>query len=310
MTLVDDAFVTVARATTDGEGRFTLTLPDPGSYSIVVEGEGFASLTHGPWVLAPGDTLRTTLDARRLTPIEEVEAAAREHLLRQRAARLAERLPPGLVKGRVVDEAGRPVETAEVRLDAGTGADQVAVTDREGRFLFQEVPAGSWHVTVSHLTYLTLEGDLEVRPGRGHEVQATMAIDALPIEGVTVKVRSRNWMENQRGIAERRRIGIGEFIDGEEIERRGQFSLAELLRGRPGVRVFGPGIRPESLQLRRCTPMVFKDGVPFDMALGFGEPILFDVELVEVYRGPSELPPEFNTGRNNCAIAFWTKRGT
>ena len=33
-----------------------------------------------------------------------------------------------------------------------------------------------------------------------------------------------------------------------------------------------------------------------------------DVELIEIFRGPGELPPEFNDG--NCgAIAIWTRSG-
>ena len=33
-----------------------------------------------------------------------------------------------------------------------------------------------------------------------------------------------------------------------------------------------------------------------------------DIELIEIFRGPGELPPEFNDG--NCgAIMIWTKEG-
>jgi hypothetical protein len=34
-----------------------------------------------------------------------------------------------------------------------------------------------------------------------------------------------------------------------------------------------------------------------------------DIEMMEIFRGPSELPPEFNDG--NCgAIAIWTRFGS
>jgi hypothetical protein len=34
--------------------------------------------------------------------------------------------------------------------------------------------------------------------------------------------------------------------------------------------------------------------------------LVIQVEMVEVYRGPSELPPEF-IGADDCAIALWTR---
>ena len=36
-----------------------------------------------------------------------------------------------------------------------------------------------------------------------------------------------------------------------------------------------------------------------------------DIENIEIYRGPAEVPPEINTETARCggAIAMWTRRG-
>jgi len=129
----------------------------------------------------------------------------------------------------------------------------------------------------------------------------------------------------------RRRLGLGQFISREDIDRRGPFQVAQMLEGKAGIKVSitpsGVGTAVSFARCREWPPKinVYLDGrkmIPRHYlestrrAGGLGHPVgelldrisVADVELIEIFRGPSELPPEFNDG--NCgAISLWTRQG-
>jgi hypothetical protein len=133
----------------------------------------------------------------------------------------------------------------------------------------------------------------------------------------------------------RRRQGLGHFIDREEIEIRQPMYTSDLFTGRAGIKVTAniPG-QTKKFTFARCnerqfsalngrgggaTPRinVYVDGRKITLhraepGSGNGELLDLvdphDIEMVEIFRGPGELPPEFNDG--NCgAIVFWTRQG-
>jgi len=134
----------------------------------------------------------------------------------------------------------------------------------------------------------------------------------------------------------RRRQGIGQFIDREEIDRRAPMEVIDLLQGRAGIKVSAqaPGMG-STIFFARCNEYPPKINVYVDGRKLFARSSLeggpsvvsarrgtstsiigemleridvHDVELMEIFRGPGELPPEYNDG--NCgAIAIWTRQG-
>ena len=141
----------------------------------------------------------------------------------------------------------------------------------------------------------------------------------------------------------RRRQGLGDFIMRDEIDRRQPLHTSDILQGRPGIKVQTQADKGLTfVGFARCNeypPMinVYVNGskmIPQDaakvssmgnqsgiVAIGkmgrdpevagiVGEMLSrvnpHDVEMVEIFRGPGELPPEYNDG--NCgAIVIWTK---
>jgi len=134
-----------------------------------------------------------------------------------------------------------------------------------------------------------------------------------------------------------RRIGLGILITREDIAARVVFATHELLQGTPGVRVWnGP---PKRIRFVRCQDpggiSIFIDGVRqiSNASSGDRDPPGFagiprrastssredepeieilsrinpsDVEMIEVYRGASEIPGVFHW--NGCAVvAIWTR---
>ena len=142
----------------------------------------------------------------------------------------------------------------------------------------------------------------------------------------------------------RRRQGLGDFIPRAEIDKRNAFQTTEIFEGRPGIKVNIQRDRGlASVCFVRCNEYpprinVYVDGhkvLPQRSAKlnddGGASPLMMvqrardpeiagivgemlsrvnprDIELIEIFRGPGELPPEFNDG--NCgAIVIWLKDG-
>lgn len=91
---------------------------------------------------------------------------------------------PGSIEGSVQSESGRPVPGARVSL---VGSNQTALTDKRGRFAFDEVPAGP------HALAITADGmqntkvtDVNVKAGH----RLTLSTIAIPI---AVKTRDQMW---------------------------------------------------------------------------------------------------------------------
>lgn len=93
--------------------------------------------------------------------------------------------PPlmSLVSGQVVDDTGRLIEKATVRL-VGAGAMWTRLTDRSGRFLYENVPAGAYVLTVSKAGYF--DGAYGKRRHAGtplpFEIAATQSLGEMKVQ--------------------------------------------------------------------------------------------------------------------------------
>src|SRR5262249_26101003 len=112
--------------------------------------------------------------------------------------------------------------------------------------------------------------------------------------------------------------GFGHFVTREQIEARNPSNLSDLMRLIPGTRLtqsrvggtstlrfnratMGPG--------RDCPPQYWVDGIK-SWALNIDDIRPQDVEGIELYSGPSSLPPQFNTkeGSTVCGVVLiWTR---
>lgn len=85
------------------------------------------------------------------------------------------------LKGRVVDEGGRPIDLATVTLNGVLGTQ----TDRDGRYTLKNVPAGSYTYRVSFVGYQTATGRLDVK-GDGQTLNVKLNETSLKLKGVSV----------------------------------------------------------------------------------------------------------------------------
>jgi hypothetical protein len=147
-------------------------------------------------------------------------------------------------------------------------------------------------------------------------VSATRIV-AAPI-GIAARARPEEFgLRDIGGYSYRSERGItGTFIGAEEVRRRSAGTIADLLRGVDGVII--SGLAPADTVVMRstlpgpqqtCKPAWFIDGSRVSAvddsavrALPLGR-----IYGIEVYRGPSEIPPVFVDASGDCGlIGIWT----
>jgi hypothetical protein len=239
-----------------------------------------------------------------------------------------------VVSGVVVDSAGNPLHAVV----SVVGESLRVVTDSSGRFRLASVPPGLQVLAFRALGYRPRIWALALDPGQSAGERITLPLLPVALPEITV-IGRRDVPSRLAGFYQRRQTGLGKYIDREAIDRRLTNSLGDYLQQIPGVRVLqAPGDPFNfSLYFARCTGSRLKatGGGPCELVGGCaaaagpstrstvgvyvdgfkapGDPgeILgminpADVEAIEVYRGPSELPAEFMS--DDCAaIVIWTR---
>jgi hypothetical protein len=247
------------------------------------------------------------------------------------------------VLGRLLTESGRAVAGAEVRL---LGEPRSVFTDREGRFVLPDQPAGSRTLEIRAIGYAPRRVPLTLRPGGSEvvELQVEQVAVALPELSVTGKPT----LVDLSGFAIRRLGGRGIFLDEEEIRKRRVNTTADLFKGIPGVEVIVTGengvvlFRRAEGQIGKynsgsCYPQYYVDGVPrvvgredpvtgglipvgqvitdrqgiFNADIGPGQLVRKeDLAGIEIYKGTADVPPQFAKLDAGCGvIVLWTRRG-
>ena len=251
-------------------------------------------------------------------------------------------LPPATVSGVVVDSAGIPIPHAVFSV---VGESLRVITDSQGRFRLT-VPPGPRLVAVRALGYrplmwaVTLGSGLEAS-GRIRLQRASIVLPEMTVVGERyVPSRLAGFYQRKRigfgkyidpeTIAGRFTNSTADLLQGiagvrvtnapgDPFNYLVSFSRCNLIESSGGsfagaMIVGGRGqstspTSPPSLGPAAKSPVgVYVDGfkVPGDpgQILGMINPA--DVEAIEVYRGPSELPAEFMS--DDCAaIVIWTK---
>jgi hypothetical protein len=218
---------------------------------------------------------------------------------------------PVTVSGTVVDhETGEPVRSAAVSLATGPGGTSgkgTRVTNGEGRFLFRDVPPGTYRLSVTNLGYQPMADTLQVPPGAALDLVLPLSVDPLRLDPIVVEAERPNRV--MRDFEKRRESRSGTFISREEIEAQNAIYVTDLLRMVPGGRIAPAGRFGRTLLLRGgCRPDVWIDQVRISSVDGIDQLMSpMDVEAIEVYHGV-ELPVEF--GSNPCgAVVVWTRVG-
>lgn len=223
----------------------------------------------------------------------------------------------------VVDASDAPVVGAQVVV-AGTGLQ--GVSDQSGWVRLRTVPPGRVAVRVTRLGFQPSEFSLEVPPSGSLEVDVELVPGPVRVEGVTAVGAAENRALATTGFYRRKEAGGGAFLTREDIDMIGVKRTSEVFRRVRGVRViyagknkwklmglrFGASMSQSAGSRSRngatCEMVTFLDGNRIYLD-GIDDISLEGVEAIEVYRGTTEVPPEFRVTDAACGVAaLWTRR--
>lgn len=219
--------------------------------------------------------------------------------------------PSGGIIGKVLDQQSQlPLPGATVSL---LGTRLQTATDSGGRFTHAGLAAGTYLLEVRAIGYGVTSWLLRLKDGEVVDYIFEVAPIGVDLDPIVVEGRPSFAGRRLREFEERRRSGRGVFITEDQIQTRNAATMADLLRGVPGVRL--------NCRSGNCTAQMTRgargicaadwviDGLPATMSATPALPTV-GIVAVEIYRSPGEVPSEFLKSDSQCGvIAIWTKSG-
>jgi len=209
------------------------------------------------------------------------------------------------ILGRLVArDSHEPIRRARVAL---RDTKLTTTTDSSGHFTFTGLAPGTHTLEISAVGYASATWPVVLAPRQvlTHEFELTLLAYQLP--EVVVKEKG---LRRFAGFERRRQAGMGYFLTREQIERRDPATLVDVLvtvRGVQQVCLSNDCIPKMVRSPPGCYPQYFIDGIESTAYFARHTPP-HDIEGIEIYRGSSETPGEFEGSNSGCGvIVIWTK---
>jgi len=212
------------------------------------------------------------------------------------------------LSGRVVNQAGGPIQSARVSIDGAAG---VAITNERGDFTLDSLPSGTQTVEVRKIGYAATDKTVELSTRSA--ASTTITLDVAELAPLKIVAGSERVL-GDLGFEERKRRGLGHFIEGEDLARNA-VSFTDAMRGVPGLSVtpagngrytIGNARDPNGCVVTWVDNVMWREMTPGDLNdyVAPGE-----VRAVEVYSS-STTPAQFQApGQSSCAaVVVWTNR--
>jgi hypothetical protein len=228
----------------------------------------------------------------------------------------------GVIDGLVTDTSLVPLRNARVSIlrtaiQVGTGPN--------GRFRIVDVPSGPYIVIVRHAGFHPTATILQVPAS--DTLRLSYTLTEAPTELAPVVIAEQRRSFKMMEFDYRRKLGEGEFMTQDQIERHNPAYATELLRqfgsidvaptsGGGGQDVYYPvsrratgGMTPTGQAT--CFMTVIVDNVPMPAPFNLDLlPSPRDLMGIEVYAGAATTPPQFAGLNRGCGvIVIWTKDG-
>jgi hypothetical protein len=178
--------------------------------------------------------------------------------------------------------------------------------------------AGVYTLRVEKIGYRTLESDtFAIGPSEVLALRIVVGVEAVPLTPIEVVARyhvSRAHPDFHRRVEWGRQSGFGHFITREEIEATALVRTSSMLMQVPLIRLVHAGdgtvyLGKPARGTYNCRPAVFLNGVEISRSFGLDELALDELEGIEVYRSPGEIPTELARPDVCAVVAFWTRVG-
>jgi hypothetical protein len=220
--------------------------------------------------------------------------------------------PTSGISGTVVSaQTGEPLLGVQVLIK---GTRRWSITNQDGIFRVTGVKPGPQVIEFRHPNRAPVVYNLTLEPDKVTELAVKIDTRTVALPEVVIEGKETQPAAKMQDFFSRKAAGHGGyFITRKEIEERQPRVLSDMMRRVPGLRVdcdFGSCQVSTFTEARRimggCPIQYFLDGVPFS---GDVDELTPDqVEGIEIYRGSSSVPPQFNTGSSMCGvIAVWSR---
>lgn len=216
------------------------------------------------------------------------------------------------VTGKVLNKYGQPIAGARVELQ-NTGA--ATKTRADGGFTLDSLPAGTQTIEVRQLGFSPTEVPVELSQASPQNVTVKMT-EYVPVLSTMRVTAQRERGLSDVGFADRKRSGMGYYLDEDQLKMRQTTQFSDMLRTVPGIRVQPAGDGTNVITSSRdptggCV-MFYVDGSPWQqMTPGDLDTYVRpeEVAALEVYNG-STTPPQFTQpGMGGCTtVVIWTER--
>lgn len=248
------------------------------------------------------------------------------------APRAAAQSASAAVELHVTDAAGTPVPDVAAAIRALRTGGQ---TDAAGRLILRPLPAGRWIVELSRPGYLPRRIPIELRRNEQLTIPVELSLDTVQVQGIRVQAEKRSRPLESVGFYTRQKVGRGYFLPREELEKSASRPLSSVFRGIRGVQLErhsrqfpgsyrlalsrgtvslqrrAPAFRDDDILPESCPVQYYLDGMPYALPTrGIDDIAVKELEAVEIYRGASEVPTEFNRTDATCGVVLlWTRKG-
>ena len=216
------------------------------------------------------------------------------------------------VTGKVVNKYGQPIAGARVELQ-NTGA--ATKTRANGDFTLDSLPSGTQTLEIRQLGFAPTEVPVELTAARPQSVNVKMDEYVPTLAAVRVEAQRERGLSDV-GFADRKRTGMGYYLDADQLKTRQTVQFSDMLRTVPGIRVQPGGNGTNVITSSRdptggCVTF-YVDGAPWQqMTPGDLDTYVRpeEVAALEVYNG-STTPPQFQQpGLGGCTtVVIWTER--
>ena len=216
------------------------------------------------------------------------------------------------VTGKVLNKYGQPIVGARVELQ-NTGA--ATKTRANGEFTLDSLPSGTQTLEIRQLGFAPTEVAVELTQQTPQNVTVKMT-DYVPVLATMRVEAARERGLSDVGFADRKRAGMGYYLDSDQLKNRQTTQFSDMLRTVPGIRVQPGGNGTNVITSSRdptggCVTF-YVDGAPWQqMTPGDLDTYVRpeEVAALEVYNG-SMTPAQFQQpGLSGCTtVVIWTER--
>ena len=219
----------------------------------------------------------------------------------------------GTLKGRIITAQNEPVANATVQLQQSAFATK---TNSAGEFIFTAVPAQTYVLVVSNLGYRALKQNLVIEPGKNPFLDLQLSESKEELKEVNISAHRRQYQLRNSSSSTRMDIPLLETpqsvqaVSAEVMQDRQAYTLNEIAGTFTGMKANnGNG----SFNMRGFTAyspndasFLLYNGIRGNLFLWSQQPLLYNVERVELLRGPSGAL--FSEGAPGGVINFVTKK--